>query len=95
MTEGTLRLSIFLGVLILMGALEAAFPARERVQTRTARWTTNLGLVIIDTLAIRLLFPGNTLPSAASLYCGVCTRYITRTAIWMPAQAFASIPSKL
>ena len=57
MTEGTLRLSIFLGVLILMGALEAAFPARERVQTRTARWTTNLGLVIIDTLAIRLLFP--------------------------------------
>lgn len=57
MTEGTLRLSIFLGVLILMGALEAAFPARDRVQRRTARWTTNLGLVIIDTLAIRLLFP--------------------------------------
>lgn len=57
MTEGTLRLSIFLGVLILMGALEAVFPARDRVQKRTARWTTNLGLVIIDTLAIRLLFP--------------------------------------
>lgn len=57
MTEGTLRLSIFLSVLILMGALEAMFPARQRVQKRASRWVTNLGLVIIDTLAIRLLFP--------------------------------------
>jgi len=40
-----------------MGALEALFPARERLQKRRTRWTTNLGLVIIDTLAIRLLFP--------------------------------------
>jgi len=57
MTEGAIRLSIFLGVLILMGALEALFPARERVQKRSSRWVTNLGLVIIDTLAIRVLFP--------------------------------------
>lgn len=40
-----------------MGALEAIFPARDRVQKRAPRWVTNLGLVIIDTLAIRLLFP--------------------------------------
>ena len=57
MTEGALRLSIFLGVLILMSALEALFPARDRLQKRSSRWFTNLGLVIIDTLAIRLLFP--------------------------------------
>ena len=57
MTEGAIRLSIFLGVLILMGALEALFPARDRLQKRSSRWVTNLGLVIIDTLAIRLLFP--------------------------------------
>lgn len=57
MTEGTLRLSIFLGVLILMGTLEAMFPAHERLQKRSSRWVTNIGLVIIDTLAIRLLFP--------------------------------------
>ena len=57
MTEGTIRLSIFLGMLILMGALEALFPARKRLQKRASRWVTNLGLVIIDTLAIRLLFP--------------------------------------
>jgi len=57
MTEAQIRLSIFLGVLILMGALEALFPARDRLQTRSRRWTTNLGLVVIDTLAIRFLFP--------------------------------------
>ena len=57
MTEAQIRLSIFLGVLIAMSALEALFPARDRVQGRGRRWLTNLGLVIIDTLAIRLLFP--------------------------------------
>ena len=57
MTETQIRLTVFLGVLIMMSALEALFPARERVQTRTRRWSTNFGLVVIDTLAIRLLFP--------------------------------------
>lgn len=57
MTETQIRLSVFLGVLIIMGVLEALFPARDRVQGRGRRWLTNLGLVIIDTLAIRLLFP--------------------------------------
>lgn len=57
MTESQTRLSIFLGVLILMGVLEALFPARDRVQRRSRRWTTNFGLVVIDTLAIRFLFP--------------------------------------
>ena len=57
MTEMQIRLSIFLGMLIAMGALEALFPARDRVQPRSRRWTANLGLVVIDTLAIRVLFP--------------------------------------
>jgi len=57
MTEEQIRLSIFLGMLILMSALEAIFPARNRLQTRSRRWSTNLGLVVIDTLAIRFLFP--------------------------------------
>ena len=57
MTEAQIRLSIFLGVLIGMSVLEALFPARDRVQGRGRRWSTNLGLVVIDTIAIRLLFP--------------------------------------
>jgi len=57
MSEAQIRLSVFLGVLIAMSALEALFPARARVQGRGPRWATNFGLVVIDTLAIRLLFP--------------------------------------
>jgi len=57
MTEAQIRLSIFLGVLITMAALEALFPARDRVQGRGRRWSTNFGLVVIDTLTIRILFP--------------------------------------
>ncbi len=57
MTEAEIRLSIFLGMLLSMGVLEALFPAKDRVQSRSRRWSTNLGLVVIDTLAIRFLFP--------------------------------------
>lgn len=57
MSESAIRLSVFLGILILMGALETLFPARDRVQKRSSRWITNFGLVVIDTLVIRLLFP--------------------------------------
>lgn len=57
MTEAQTRLSIFLGVLILMSVLESLFPAKDRTQSRRSRWSTNIGLVVIDTLAIRILFP--------------------------------------
>jgi len=55
--ESTLRLSVFLGVLILMALLETLFPRKIRTQDRTARWGSNLALVIIDSLVVRLLFP--------------------------------------
>jgi len=57
MTEAQIRLTVFLSVLIGMSLLEAVFPARKRVQGRPRRWFTNFGLVVIDTIAIRLLFP--------------------------------------
>ena len=55
--EGTIRMSVFVGVLLLMVALEFMLPRKERTQPRTTRWFTNLGIVAIDTLALRLLFP--------------------------------------
>lgn len=55
--ESTIRLSVFIGVLAVMAFLEAVFPRRQRVQKRSARWTTNLGLIVIDTIALRLALP--------------------------------------
>jgi sterol desaturase/sphingolipid hydroxylase (fatty acid hydroxylase superfamily) len=53
----TVRLSIFLGMLALMSVLEALAPLRVRTQKRSDRWIANLGLVILGSLAIRLLGP--------------------------------------
>ena len=53
--ELILRLSVFLGLFALFAGLEALAPRRVRAQARGGRWGTNLGLVVIDTLALRAL----------------------------------------
>ena len=55
--EATLRLAVFLGVLVLMAVWEVAAPRRRREIPRLLRWSNNLGLVVIDTLLVRLAFP--------------------------------------
>lgn len=56
-TEPQLRLIVFLGVLVAMAVWELAAPRRRREIPRVIRWTNNLGLVVIDTLVLRLSFP--------------------------------------
>lgn len=56
--NAVLRAGFFLGVLLVMALWERVTPRRSRRRTRRARWTENLGLVLIDTLVIRLLLPG-------------------------------------
>lgn len=51
------RLGTFAGVLLLMMALEAVMPKRQRTSTRARRWLTNMTLVVVNTLAARLLGP--------------------------------------
>ena len=55
--EPLIRLCFFLGVLMAMAAWEVAAPRRRREIPRLLRWTNNLGLVIIDTVVVRLTFP--------------------------------------
>ncbi|MBT4219850.1 MAG: sterol desaturase family protein, partial [Rhodospirillaceae bacterium] len=55
--EPTVRLSVFLGVFALIAIWEAASPRRERGYSRWLRWTSNLGIVAVNTVVIRLLFP--------------------------------------
>lgn len=56
-TEPQLRLIVFLGVLVAMALWEIAAPRRRREIPRVIRWTNNLGLVVIDTIVLRLSFP--------------------------------------
>jgi sterol desaturase/sphingolipid hydroxylase (fatty acid hydroxylase superfamily) len=55
--EPIIRLSCFLGVLLLMVLWEVAAPRRPQTIGRLLRWPNNLGLVVLDTVIVRLLFP--------------------------------------
>ena len=55
--EKIIRLSAFLGILVVMAAWEVAAPRRRREIPRLLRWTNNLGIVVADTILVRLTFP--------------------------------------
>lgn len=55
--EPLLRLSAFAGVLVLVAIWEAVAPRRVRAQPRLRRWPNNLGIVVLNTVAVRFLFP--------------------------------------
>ena len=55
--EAVIRSAVFLGVLGAMALWEVAAPRRRRDIPRLLRWSNNLALVVLDTLAVRLLFP--------------------------------------
>lgn len=55
--ESVIRLSFFSGILVLMAAWEKLSPRRPMTTSKALRWYSNLSMVIIDTLALRLLLP--------------------------------------
>jgi sterol desaturase/sphingolipid hydroxylase (fatty acid hydroxylase superfamily) len=55
--EQTIRLSVFAGVLLLVALWEIISPRRPLLDNKRRRWITNLSLVVIDTVAVRLLLP--------------------------------------
>src|SRR3990167_1696077 len=55
--EQLIRIGFFIGVLLIMALWEAAAPRRQREIPRLLRWSSNFGIVIIDTLLVRLAFP--------------------------------------
>jgi sterol desaturase/sphingolipid hydroxylase (fatty acid hydroxylase superfamily) len=55
--ESGIRVAVFLGVLAVMALWEAAAPRRRREIPRVLRWSNNLGVVVIDTLLVRISFP--------------------------------------
>ena len=55
--ESAIRLTCFAGVLALMFLWERLAPRRALTVRRVPRWLSNLGLVTVDTIAVRLLVP--------------------------------------
>ncbi|OIO58233.1 MAG: fatty acid hydroxylase [Alphaproteobacteria bacterium CG_4_10_14_0_2_um_filter_63_37] len=55
--ELAVRLGSFLGMLFMVGLWEVAAPRRALTVSKLLRWTNNLGLVLLNTALLRLLFP--------------------------------------
>lgn len=54
--EAITRLAIFAGLFLLLASLEYFVPRRELRPLKAKRWLTNWGIVILDSLLVRLLF---------------------------------------
>ena len=52
-----IRLGFFLGVFAVIGFWEVLAPRRLLTVSKALRWTSNLGLVVLDTVLLRLIFP--------------------------------------
>ncbi|MBU6299365.1 MAG: sterol desaturase family protein [Alphaproteobacteria bacterium] len=55
--EPIIRLGFFLTVFVAVVGWEAVVPRRTRAVTRRARWPNNLGISVLNTLILRLVFP--------------------------------------
>lgn len=55
--EITLRIGFFFGIFAVMATWEVIAPRRALTVSKAVRWANNLGLVFLNTLVLRLLFP--------------------------------------
>ena len=59
------RLAFFFGVLGIMALWEIATPRRELSVSKSIRWMNNLGIVALNTIILRLIFPAAAVGMAA------------------------------
>ena len=55
--EPAIRLGAFAGIFALMALWEVLAPKRRQLVGRWRRWPANLGIVVLDSLLVRLIFP--------------------------------------
>ena len=55
--ESEIRLAVFLGMFITIAVWELTVPRRPLSCPRLFRWSSNLGIVVLNTISLRLIFP--------------------------------------
>ena len=85
--EPLIRLSCFCGVLVLMTLWEVLTPRRPQSIRRLLRWPNNVGLVVLNTFVVRLMFP----------FAAVGMAFLAHTKGWglfniVPIPAWLAIP---
>lgn len=86
------RFLAFAGIFLLMAALETLAPRRQRNVDRSTRWITNLSIVGIDVMIVRLmaLLPGPLVATAAALYAEKSGFGLWHWLDWSGVAAFAT-----
>jgi sterol desaturase/sphingolipid hydroxylase (fatty acid hydroxylase superfamily) len=64
--EAFIRLAAFIAVFALVALWELTAPRRKALHPRRARWPQNLGLLLVDVVALRLLAPGAAIAVAVA-----------------------------
>jgi sterol desaturase/sphingolipid hydroxylase (fatty acid hydroxylase superfamily) len=62
--EAPIRLGFFLGVFAVMALWEWLVPRRVLTVSKVLRWANNLGIVLLNTLLLRVLFPAAAVGTA-------------------------------
>src|SRR5262245_37764332 len=55
--EPLIRLTAFAGIFAAMAAWEILAPRRDQKLARRTRWPSNISVVVLDTILVRLVFP--------------------------------------
>jgi sterol desaturase/sphingolipid hydroxylase (fatty acid hydroxylase superfamily) len=55
--EPYIRLGVFGGVFLIMAIWELVAPRRQQAIDHRVRWPSNLGIAVLDTLLVRVIFP--------------------------------------
>ena len=55
--EPAIRMGFFVGVFALVALWELVAPQRRLTVSKALRWSSNLGLVVLNTVLLRLMFP--------------------------------------
>jgi sterol desaturase/sphingolipid hydroxylase (fatty acid hydroxylase superfamily) len=69
-SEPAFRISFFLGVLVVVALWELVAPRRGNMHSRWTRWPSNLGIMALNTVMLRLISPiaAVTIATSASTY---------------------------
>lgn len=67
-SEALIRAAVFAGVFALLVLWEAGWSRRKRNVSRRVRWGGNLGITLLNTLLIRVVYPGAAAGFAAAVY---------------------------
>jgi len=62
--EAVIRLSAYFGVFLVMALWEVAFPRRSLTVSKSKRWLSNIGIVFLNSVLLRILFSSAALATA-------------------------------